>query len=87
MNVRQRCEDSSWSTRYEKLRYSVVLCAGIFKDKEEYKGFKLPPMIIFRNLQKSTKRHLPSRNSNDRNERGNDDKSVDGRGIPRESAQ
>ena len=41
------------STGYEKLRYSVVLRAGIFKDKEEYKVFELPPMIIFRNLQKA----------------------------------
>ena len=41
------------STGYEKLRYSAVLCAGIFQDKDECNPFKLPPMIIFKNFQTS----------------------------------
>ena len=48
------------STGYEKLRHSVVLCAGIFKDEEEHnKAIKLYPMIIFRNLKKAPKGTFP----------------------------
>ena len=47
------------STGYEKLRYSAVLCAMIFQDKDECNPFKLPPMIIFKNFQTSAKGNFP----------------------------
>ena len=42
-----------------KLRYSVVLTAGVHKQVDGTKVVKLPPMIIFKNLQKGPKGKFP----------------------------
>ena len=40
------------TTGNEKLRYTVVLSAGVMKSAEGWKSFRLPPMLIFKNLVK-----------------------------------
>ena len=47
------------TTRYEKLRYSVILTARVHKQVDGSKVVKLPPMIIFKNLQKAPKGKCP----------------------------
>ena len=43
------------TTGNEKLRYTVVLSAGVMKSAEGWKSFRLPPMLIFKNLVKPPK--------------------------------
>ena len=47
------------TTGHEKLRFTAVLTAGVQKQGDEYKAFKLPPMIIFKNLKKAPKGTYP----------------------------
>ena len=47
------------TTGYEKLRYTVVLTAGVQSQAGQWKAVKLPPMIIFKNLKKAPKRKFP----------------------------
>ena len=46
-------------TGYEKLRYTVVLTAGVQSQAGQWKAVKLPPMIIFKNLKKAPKGKFP----------------------------
>ena len=43
------------TTGNEKLRYTVVLSAGVTKSAEGWKSFRLPLMLIFKNLVKPPK--------------------------------
>ena len=43
------------------MRYSVVLTAGVHKQVDGSKVVKLPPMIIFKNLQQAPKGKFPVR--------------------------
>ena len=47
------------TTGHEKLRFTAVLTAGVQKQGDEYKAFKLPPMLIFKNLKKAPKGTYP----------------------------
>ena len=47
------------TTGHEKLRFTAVLTVGVQKQGDEYKPFKLPPMIIFKNLKKAPKGTYP----------------------------
>ena len=48
------------TTGYEKLRFTVLLTAGVVKNSAgNWIGHKLPPMIIFKNIQKAPKGKFP----------------------------
>ena len=48
------------TTGHEKLRYTVLLTAGVHRVAEgEYRGFRLPPVVIFKNLVKPPKGNFP----------------------------
>ena len=54
------------TTGHEKLRYTVFLTAGVQRIQKsktnkpaEYRAFRLPPLIIFKNLQKPPKGKFP----------------------------
>ena len=49
------------TTGYEKLRYTVLLTAGVIKEENNtYRGFRLPPLVIFKNLKKPPSGNFPS---------------------------
>ena len=54
------------TTGHEKLRYTVLLTAGVQRTQKatktkpaEYRAFRLPPLIIFKNLTKAPKGKFP----------------------------
>lgn len=47
------------TTGNEKLRFTVVLTAGVRKVDDHYEAITLPPMVIFKNLAKAPKGKFP----------------------------
>ena len=54
------------TTGHEKLRYTVLLTAGVQRTKKatkttpaEYRAFRLPPLVIFKNIKKAPKGKFP----------------------------
>ena len=47
------------TTGQEKLSYTVVLTAGVQKIQNSYRGVRLSPVVIFKNLKKPPKGEFP----------------------------
>ena len=47
------------TTGYEKLRFTTVLSVGLARERDILRPFRLPPMVIFKNLKKAPKGKFP----------------------------